>query len=270
MAKELFGGNYRERILDLNASDERGIQVIRDKVKTFSQKKVAKVKESKADFQIVILDEADAMTKDAQSALRRVIEDNVKTTRFCIICNYVSKIIDPIASRCAKFKFSPLDKNSQIERLQFIAEKEGCKFEPFVYDKLQEISEGDLRKSINQMQSLSKLYSMGLNEDMIDDICGVIPKKLVRNLYEKCFYSNKETIYKETKIFQDKGYDPAQFASQLIDILREDERLDDVKRHKAALLIVNMNTNLCQGATAEMTYYGLLADLSDILRTKMF
>ena len=105
----MFGSYYKERVLELNASDERGIQVIREKVKKFSQKVITKIPgQNTVKFQIVILDEADSMTNDAQSALRRIIEDYTSQTRFCIICNYISKIIDPIASRCAKFRFNPL------------------------------------------------------------------------------------------------------------------------------------------------------------------
>ena len=97
--------------MELNASDDRGIQAIREKVKSFAQKIVTKLEtKSLADFQIIILDEADLLTNDAQSALRRIIEDNSSQTRFCIICNYVSKIIDPIVSRCAKFRFNYINK----------------------------------------------------------------------------------------------------------------------------------------------------------------
>jgi replication factor C subunit 2/4 len=107
LAKELFTPEYyRTRILELNASDERGIAVVREKIKSFSQVKAAFIPGNKTpNFKIVILDEADSMTVDAQSALRRVIEDFTECTRFCIICNYVSKIIDPITSRCAKFRY---------------------------------------------------------------------------------------------------------------------------------------------------------------------
>ena len=104
---------------------------------------------SLADFQIIILDEADLLTNDAQSALRRIIEDNSSQTRFCIICNYVSKIIDPIVSRCAKFRFNALSEESQIKHLNNIAIEENMKIEKEIINKIQKVSQGDLRKSIN-------------------------------------------------------------------------------------------------------------------------
>ncbi|KAL0268348.1 UNVERIFIED_CONTAM: hypothetical protein PYX00_010323 [Menopon gallinae] len=120
-ARQLFGDIYKDRILELNASDDRGIQVIRDKVKTFSQLSARK---SCPPFKIIILDEADAMTKAAQAALRRIMEVNAKTTRFCLVCNYVSRIIPPLTSRCSKFRFKPIGKEKMLERLEEICREE--------------------------------------------------------------------------------------------------------------------------------------------------
>jgi len=125
VARELFGPElYKQRILELNASDERGISVIREKVKNFAQGAVGGQKTPGYPcprFKIIVLDEADTMTPDAQSALRRVIELHSKVTRFCLICNYVTRVIEPLASRCAKFRFKNLPVDSMIARLEHIA-----------------------------------------------------------------------------------------------------------------------------------------------------
>jgi replication factor C subunit 2/4 len=125
VARALYGPElYKQRILELNASDERGIQVIREKVKTFAQGAVGERKTAGYPcprFKIIILDEADTMTPDAQSALRRIMELYSKVTRFCLICNYVTRIIEPLASRCAKFRFRPLPVSSMVSRMTQIA-----------------------------------------------------------------------------------------------------------------------------------------------------
>ena len=153
----------KSRILELNASDERGISIVREKVKNFARITVsapserAKKEYPCPPFKIIILDEADSMTSDAQSALRRTMETYSKTTRFCLICNYVTRIIDPLASRCAKFRFRPLDETNALGRLQYIAEEEKVNYEEGVLEVLLKSSEGDLRKAITFLQSAAKL-----------------------------------------------------------------------------------------------------------------
>ncbi|KAL3177774.1 hypothetical protein MRX96_038911 [Rhipicephalus microplus] len=128
LARDLFGDMYKSRISELNASDERGIQVVRDKIKTFSQLTSSGTGHDGKQcppFKIVILDEADSMTSSTQAALRRTMEKETKTTRFRLICNYISRIIDPLTSRCSKFRFKPLPKEVLIERLRNICTAEG-------------------------------------------------------------------------------------------------------------------------------------------------
>jgi replication factor C subunit 2/4 len=164
LAKELYGPEmFRTRVLELNASDERGISIVREKVKDFARMQLSnpplhyKDKYPCPPYKIIILDEADSMTQDAQSALRRTMETYSKITRFCLICNYVTRIIDPLASRCSKFRFKPLDQGNAKMRLEEIAENEGVKLEEGVVEALIKCSEGDLRKAITFLQSAARL-----------------------------------------------------------------------------------------------------------------
>ena len=126
MAKELFGVHYQDRIKELNASDERGINVVREKIKNYSQESINNI-EGLPPWKIIILDEADNMTSESQYALRRIMEEYSKITRFCVICNYHYKIIDPIVSRCALFRFKPIPKLFIKNQLKFISKKEKLK-----------------------------------------------------------------------------------------------------------------------------------------------
>ncbi|KAL9113434.1 MAG: hypothetical protein Q9227_002475 [Pyrenula ochraceoflavens] len=170
LARELYGPElFPSRVLELNASDERGITIVREKIKDFAKQQISNAPISKAyrekypcpPFKIIVLDEADSMTQDAQSALRRTMEIYSKMTRFCLCCNYVSRIIDPLASRCSKFRFKMLDGGDAGKRLRDIAEAEGVKYENGVIEKLIEVSEGDLRRSITYLQSGARLAGAG-------------------------------------------------------------------------------------------------------------
>src|SRR3989338_1260013 len=149
IAKELYGDSWRQNVLELNASDERGIDVVRGKVKDFARMRPL----GSVSWKIVILDEADALTQEAQQALRRTMENYTNVTRFILLCNYSSKIIDPIQSRCAVFRFRVLvdmDIKKYIER---IAEGEKLKLDDNAMNALIYLSEGDLRKVSNLLQA---------------------------------------------------------------------------------------------------------------------
>ncbi len=164
IAKELYGKNWKTNVLELNASDERGIDVIRNRVKEFARSG-APIGFS---FRTIILDEADALTQDAQQALRRMMENHSKTSRFIIICNWSSKIIEPIQSRCAVFRFRSLfdeDIKSYIKR---ISDKEKLKLTNGAIDLIIELTNGDLRKVSNLLQS-SAILNLNIDENIIYD-----------------------------------------------------------------------------------------------------
>jgi len=153
ISKQVLGEYAKEYTLELNASDERGIGMVRDRVKKFSR--FAGMAD--APFKLIILDEADEMTNDAQTALRRIIEDTAKFCRFILIANNISKIIDPIQSRCATFKFTSIPEEDVISRLSEIAKKEKVKADKKGLKEIYDYSEGDLRHAINLMQATASL-----------------------------------------------------------------------------------------------------------------
>jgi len=153
LARELYGDTYRENLMELNASDERGINVVRETVKTFARVRTL----GEIPFKILILDEADNMTGDAQQALRRTMERYTGTCRFILIANYSGKIIEPIQSRCAPFRFSYLPREEQDTYLKHIAQNENAELLEDGLDAIYDICRGDLRKAVNSLQATASL-----------------------------------------------------------------------------------------------------------------
>jgi replication factor C subunit 2/4 len=250
LAKELYGPELlKTRVLELNASDERGISIVREKVKNFARMQLSNPSPAYAKlypcppYKIIILDEADSMTQDAQSALRRTMETYSKITRFCLICNYVTRIIDPLASRCSKFRFKSLDQGNAKRRLEEIAEKEGVKCEDGAVDALIRCSEGDLRKAITYLQSAARLVGAvgqkGRRDDgdededamdvddvskivtvkSIEDIAGVIPDGTIQTLVEAMNPRSPGLVYEAVaKVVEDMvadGWSAGQVLTQV-------------------------------------------------------
>ena len=176
LAHDLYGENYRQYMLELNASDERGIETIRTKVKEFARSRTP----PGIPFKIVLLDEADNMTADAQQALRRLMEMYTATTRFILIANYPSKIIEPIQSRCAVFRFTPLKKEDVVARLKWICEQEHCQYDEEALETIYEISEGDMRKAINILQAAAALGKVTV--EAVYKVVGLAHPREIREL----------------------------------------------------------------------------------------
>lgn len=153
-AKKMYGEHYSSMTLELNASDDRGIDVVRNQIKEFAGTK----KLFSSGVKLIILDEADAMTSDAQAALRRVIEKYTSNTRFCMICNYVNKIIPALQSRCTKFRFAPLKPEQIISRLEIVIAAEKVNYTSEGRDAILQLADGDLRRVLNLLQSTSMAY----------------------------------------------------------------------------------------------------------------
>jgi len=165
VVKELFGKDWRDNYLELNASDERGIDVVRQKVKDFARTKAL----AKVPFKVIFLDEADALTNEAQNALRRTMENYTANCRFILSCNYSSKIIDPIQSRCAVFRFRLLEKKDIEKIVKRICEREKLQIDEKAIESIFEVSEGDCRRVINLLQTTSSISDV-ITSDLIDII----------------------------------------------------------------------------------------------------
>lgn len=177
IAKKLFGEEWNQNLLELNASDERGIDIIRNKVKDFARTKAI----GDVPFKIIFLDECDALTREAQQALRRTMENYTQTTRFILNCNYSSKIIDPIQSRCAMFRFKPLDKKEIFSIIEKIEKDEKLKINEKAKDALFVISEGDVRKVENVLQSSAAL-DKNITEELIYSMASVAKPKEINDV----------------------------------------------------------------------------------------
>ena len=181
VVKELFKNNWRENYLELNASDERGISIVREKVKTFARTKSL----GDIPFKIIFLDEADALTPEAQQALRRTMENYSSTCRFILSCNYSSKIIDPIQSRCAMFRFRLLEKKDMLRYIQRIAEGENLIVNPEAIELLYEGSEGDCRRATNLLQTTAAI-SPSITSDLVSTILSETKPKDIKVVLDYC------------------------------------------------------------------------------------
>ena len=167
LARSMYGDSWRGNVIELNASDDRGIDVVRGKIKDFAR--TAPV--DGAEFKIIFLDESDALTNDAQGALRRTMEKYSKTCRFILSCNYSSKIIDPIQSRCAVFRFRPLSNEDIREYLERICKEENLEVEEGALDALVYIARGDMRRAVNTLQTADSL-GVPISVDVISKVSG--------------------------------------------------------------------------------------------------
>ena len=173
-ARKIYGSNINSMVLELNGSDDRGINVVREQIKDFAGSKQLFNKGVK----LVILDEADSMTYDAQFALRRVIENYTYNTRFCLICNYITKIISALQSRCTIFRFSPIKKNLILQKLNMVINIENVKITECAKKSIAEISEGDMRKAYNILQSVNMSFDKINNEDVYECIGDPLPSDI--------------------------------------------------------------------------------------------
>jgi len=258
LARNLYGKGYREHLLELNASDERGINIVRETVKTFARTRSI----GETPFKIMILDEADNMTSDAQQALRRTMERFTETCRFILIANYSGKIIEPIQSRCAPFRFSYLSKEDQDRYLRRIIEQENVKILDEGFNAIFEVSGGDLRRATNTLQATASL------DKVIDaeTVYSVIGRANPANVREMITVAMKGDFIDARKRLREMilkyGVAGSDVIKQIhIEIFRSG--LPEPWKVKLADAIGEIDFRLIQGADEEVQLSALLARLTE-------
>ncbi len=181
LARDVFGDGYRDNLLEMNASDERKLESIRTKVKQFARTAPM----PGTSFKVIFLDEADALTPDAQGALRRIMEQYAETCRFILSCNYSSKIVEAIQSRCAVFRFRPLDEEKVLERVVDVANSEGVKLDNDAAEAIASVSLGDLRKAITSLQVASSLDNH-VTRDLVYETTATAPPEELHGFFLAC------------------------------------------------------------------------------------
>lgn len=250
VCKQLYAPSiYNRRVLELNASDERGINTVREKIKHFAQfsaQTMSKQNENvtgetisykNPPYKIIILDEADNMTADAQTALRRIIEDFSKVTRFCLVCNHASKIIEPLVSRCALFRFKPIAPSVMKQSLMRVGKLENLKLHTSVYDHITTISNGDLRKGITYLQSIASYFkgdeisnekSFAVSAQKINELSGDIPIHVVLNILDcNDFDTLRNTL---TDTFVCEGYDAFKILQKTTQLIVHEKCYNEKKK----------------------------------------
>ncbi|KAL3324044.1 hypothetical protein AABB24_038291 [Solanum stoloniferum] len=252
IAHQLFGPElYKSRVLELNASDDRGINVVRTKIKNFAAVAVGSNRLSGypcPPFKIIILDEADSMTQDAQNALRRTMETYSKVTRFFFICNYISRIIEPLASRCAKFRFKPLPEEIMGSRILHICKEEGLNLDSEALSTLSSISQGDLRRAITYLQSAARLFGSSISAKELISVSGVIPNEVVQAIFSACRSGNFDLANKEVSNVIAEGYPVSQMLSQLYDIVVDADDISDEQKARICKKFAEADKCLVDGA----------------------
>lgn len=257
LAHELFGERYMDAYMELNASDARGIDVIRTTVKEFAR--ISTI--SQVPFKLLVLDEADNMTSDAQHALRRTMERYTETCRFILSCNYSGKIIEPIQSRCALFRFSPLSKDDIHSYLSEIAKNEGITLGPNALETIISFSEGDMRRAINALQSASSLGKK-IDEKYVHKIIGKVTHEDIKEILSLTLKNEFiEARNKLRTVLIEYGISGQEIIKELHSEIFRIE-LPEKKRVKIAEAIGEVDFRLAQGADEEVQLSSLLAQIA--------
>lgn len=267
IARQLFGEFYKANFLELNASDERGINVVRDVIKSF-----CKTAPLGALFKILFLDEADNMTKDAQQALRRIMEKYSNVTRFILSVNHPEKLIEPITSRCETFRFGPLSEEDITKRIEYIVASEDLKIDEETVKTLAKLADGDMRKALNKLQVLVSYGELIDEKLFINNERGEIGYKIIQSLHQGRFLQARQLV----KDYLVRGYTERNLINMIHSCLfhqnlYKEEQLINLKptiKGECILALAEADYRLTQGVSKGLQLDALLLKLLKIMRNE--
>lgn len=262
LAHELLGPNYKEAVLELNASDDRGIDIVRNKIKMFAQKKVTL---PPGRHKIIILDEADSMTAGAQQALRRTMEIYSNTTRFALACNTSSKVIEPIQSRCALVRFARLTEQEILSRLMAVVAAEKVPYVPEGLEAIIFTADGDMRQALNNLQATYSGFGF-VNQENVFKVCDQPHPLHVKNMVNNVLKGNFDDACGGLKQLYDLGYSPTDIITTLFRVIKNYDmaeylKLEFMKETGFA------HMRICDGVGSYLQMCGLLAKFAIVRDT---
>mmetsp|Transcript_8550 Transcript_8550/g.31618 ORF Transcript_8550/g.31618 Transcript_8550/m.31618 type:complete len:278 (-) Transcript_8550:6686-7519(-) len=264
LSHELLGPNYKEATLELNASDERGLETVREKIKQFAQTKVTL---PPGRHKIIILDEADSMTKASQQALRRIMELYSKTTRFALACNNSSKIIEPIQSRCAIVRYNRLQEDEIYTRLVQVIEQEGIEKNDEGIAALIYTADGDLRNALNNLQATVQGFGK-LSQDNVFKVCDQPHPSVIDEIIEACVEGKlKEALLKLSNMYSVQGYSPQDIIGTMSKELRSNTvKMTEFQQLQCIREVGQTHMRLVDGVETHLQLCGMVARLCRICR----
>ncbi|KDD72922.1 hypothetical protein H632_c2727p0, partial [Helicosporidium sp. ATCC 50920] len=257
LARTLLGAQYRDAVLELNASDERGIDVVRGKIKQFAQQRVTL---PPGRHKIVILDEADAMTSGAQQALRRTMELHSATTRFALACNTSSKVIEPIQSRCAVVRFGRLSDAEVLARVTRVAQLEGVATTPEGLEAVVFSAEGDMRQALNALQATANGFGL-VDARAVFRVCDQPHPVAVQEILAHCLAARIDDAYLGVKKLFDSGYSSMDIISTLFRVVRNSQNMNEFLKLEYIKQVGFCHMRASEGVGSRLQLSGLVADL---------
>lgn len=257
LGKEKYGDDFKQNFYELNASDDRGINVVRDQIKSYA----AQHPTPGYDHKIIFLDEADSLTRDAQSALRRIIENYHDRTRFILSCNYANKLLDPIQSRTSSYKVSPLEDEEMFGLLTDILDGEDVDYDEDDIDELVESARGDARRAINTLQAAVR--DGELDSGKLDNLNDTVDWDVIEEIVEAAFEGDTDDAMNMmiTDVVK-QGADPESVAKAFMSIIRGYEDIPQDSKMKCLDMLGEVEYRILDGANPHIQWNSFIAKLS--------